>query len=235
MGHRRTHLLCALLVAFLALTFVAVPALAWNDAGHRIIAMVAYRQLEEDTRTAVLELLRKHERFDEDFTNRMPKAISSADQEQKDRWIFAQAAIWPDLARGFRGDDKKRFHHGTWHYINLPLFLSDEDATAIGNPPVNLSREWWSGMRSRKMNLMQALAKCKARLTRPQTSKREKALHLCWLFHLVGDLHQPMHSTALFSQDRFPEGDKGGNSIPLVRGRNLHSLWDGLLGSRRLR
>ena len=48
---------------------------------------------------------------------------------------------------------------------------------------------------------------------------------------MVGDIHQPLHSTALlFSVDQFPQGDKGGNSIPLVHGRNLHSLWDGLLG-----
>ncbi len=48
--------------------------------------------------------------------------------------------------------------------------------------------------------------------------------------HDVGDIHQPLHSTALFSVDQFPQGDKGGNSIPLVHGRNLHSVWDGLFG-----
>jgi hypothetical protein len=58
-----------------------------------------------------------------------------------------------------------------------------------------------------------------------------KAIAYCWLFHLVGDIHQPLHSTALFSADHFPKGDKGGNEIPLKRGRKLHSLWDGLLGS----
>ncbi len=48
--------------------------------------------------------------------------------------------------------------------------------------------------------------------------------------HLVGDIHQPLHSTALFSVDRFPEGDRGGNDIHLVHGRNLHALWDNILG-----
>ena len=57
-----------------------------------------------------------------------------------------------------------------------------------------------------------------------------KAVALCWIMHDVGDIHQPLHSTALFSVDQFPQGDKGGNSIPLVHGRNLHSVWDGLLG-----
>src|SRR6185295_3376646 len=43
---------------------------------------------------------------------------------------------------------------------------------------------------------------------------------------------QPLHSTALFSVDHSPQGDKGGNEIPLKRGKNLHSLWDGLLGTQ---
>jgi hypothetical protein len=48
--------------------------------------------------------------------------------------------------------------------------------------------------------------------------------------HLGGDAHQPLHTTALFSE-RFPSGDSGGNDIPTVQGGNLHSLWDGFLGS----
>jgi hypothetical protein len=28
------------------------------------------------------------------------------------------------------------------------------------------------------------------------------------------------------------KGDEGGNQIPLTRGKNLHSLWDGLLGKQ---
>jgi hypothetical protein len=52
----------------------------------------------------------------------------------------------------------------------------------------------------------------------------------CWLFHLVGDLHQPLHCCALFSGEHFKKGDKGGNLIKLPGGENLHSRWDGLLG-----
>jgi len=52
---------------------------------------------------------------------------------------------------------------------------------------------------------------------------------LCWLFHLVGDLHQPLHSTALVCE-RFPNGDRGSNSIPTVQGCDLHALWDNRLG-----
>jgi hypothetical protein len=46
---------------------------------------------------------------------------------------------------------------------------------------------------------------------------------------LVGDMHQPLHTTALVC-NYFPNGDEGGNKIPTVQGKNLHSLWDNLLG-----
>jgi hypothetical protein len=42
-------------------------------------------------------------------------------------------------------------------------------------------------------------------------------------------MHQRLHSAALFS-DFFPNDDRGGNEIPLARSRNLHDLWDHLLG-----
>ena len=38
----------------------------------------------------------------------------------------------------------------------------------------------------------------------------EKAIYLTWLMHLVGDIHQPLHCTAVF-REQFPNGDKGGN------------------------
>src|SRR5262249_20568397 len=60
----------------------------------------------------------------------------------------------------------------------------------------------------------------------------EKAVYLTWLFHLVGDIHQPLHCTAVFGE-RFPDGDRGGNlaRIRVTSGPiNLHSFWDGLLG-----
>jgi hypothetical protein len=60
----------------------------------------------------------------------------------------------------------------------------------------------------------------------------ERAVYLAWLCHLVGDIHQPLHCVALFS-DKYPNGDKGGNAIKIrIRSSpvNLHSFWDGLLG-----
>jgi hypothetical protein len=84
------------------------------------------------------------------------------------------------------------------------------------------------GLPSPTRQFAQAVAYCR-KVIASDAPPNQKALAYCWLFHLVGDLHQPLHSTALVCE-RFPNGDRGGNSIPTVQGRNLHALWDGLLG-----
>lgn len=53
------------------------------------------------------------------------------------------------------------------------------------------------------------------------------------MVHIVGDIHQPLHSCAYFS-DKFPKGDMGGNLIKMTYGdkgqiKNLHMLWDSVL------
>ena len=55
--------------------------------------------------------------------------------------------------------------------------------------------------------------------------------------HLVGDVHQPLHTASLFSK-QFPKGDRGGNSFfirvePGTSPISLHQFWDDLiLGSQ---
>ena len=68
--------------------------------------------------------------------------------------------------------------------------------------------------------------------------KFTKTVSFAWrvLIHLVGDIHQPLHSTALCSK-AFPHGDKGGNLFKIKfngnkKIKNLHSLWDSCLGQQ---
>jgi hypothetical protein len=62
-----------------------------------------------------------------------------------------------------------------------------------------------------------------------------KAVALAWLFHLVGDIHQPLHTAQLFTVD-YPNGDKGGNEICVQVTQagqpiDLHRFWDGVITS----
>ena len=43
----------------------------------------------------------------------------------------------------------------------------------------------------------------------------DRADALCWVCHLVGDIHQPLHCVSLFNAT-FTSGDRGGNSIHLA-------------------
>ena len=126
----------------------------------------------------------------------------------------------------------RKFNHGTWHYINVPAFLSPADEQALaGKLNVNQSLDA-PATPEEKMNAIQTLRVTRAMLVDPNVSDGDKAVMMTWLFHLVGDIHQPLHSSALFSQKLFPNGDRGGNDIKTKQRGNLHSLWDGFLGGK---
>jgi hypothetical protein len=81
------------------------------------------------------------------------------------------------------------------------------------------------------MNLVQALKGNLAIWRDPAAAPGDKAVALCWILHLAGDLDEPLHTVALFSAELFPAGDRGGNLIEVdLNGdvRNLHAVWDGL-------
>ncbi|MGC4002630.1 MAG: S1/P1 nuclease [Pirellulales bacterium] len=81
-------------------------------------------------------------------------------------------------------------------------------------------------------NVIQALKFSRKTLLDPKTSPADRALALAWLIHLTGDLHQPLHSTSLYSKELYPTGDQGGNLVYLMQRTNLHALWDGFLGGK---
>lgn len=57
----------------------------------------------------------------------------------------------------------------------------------------------------------------------------ERALFARYLVHLAGDIHQPLHSVALFNKT-YQSGDQGGNKMNIILGNgtssNFHSFWD---------
>lgn len=211
--------------------FLQCTGYAWNHAGHRIIASIAYDQLEPAVQLKLVELLKQHPRFKQDFQSRMPDVIKAANPAIQNRWIFMRAATWPDIARSFNEADREKYHNSPWHYINHPIYLDRASEQALSRAlPVNLSTNPNDGIELKRFNILQALEYCVGKLKDPAVSKSDKAVYLCWTMHLTGDSHQPLHSSALFSRHTFPEGDRGGNSIRIGKS-NLHSQWDRLLGN----
>ncbi|MFH1300552.1 MAG: S1/P1 nuclease [Planctomycetota bacterium] len=227
---KRFSLLTAALT-FSALLFAQLPVQAWNFAGHRIIASIAYDQLEPAVQAAMVELLKQHPRFEQDFQSGMPDVIKTASPEIQNRWIFMRAATWPDITRSFDETNREKYHHSTWHYINQPIYLDLASEQVLSRAlPANIATSIKAGDDRLQFNILQALEYCVAQMKNPAVSQPDKAVYLCWIMHLTGDSHQPLHSSALFTKQTFPEGDRGGNSIRIGKS-NLHSQWDGLLGN----
>jgi hypothetical protein len=205
-------------IVLLALAFPST-AFGFNFFAHRVIADIAWQELDEPTREKIVATLRRHPRFD-DFTNAKRETVDA-----EDRWIFQYAAVWPDTARGLPKDEQRKYNNPSWHYVNFPIVLDGRPA-----PDFNLADGDPKGIDRTQWNILQAIAYCR-RVIHSDATPQQKALAYSWLFHLVGDAHQPMHSTALVCE-RFNGGDRGGNLIPTVQSKNLHALWDGLLGRR---
>ena len=220
--------------------FVAIcpSAFAWNPAGHMAIARAAFEQLDKPRQQQLVTILKEHPRFAADFTAVMPQDLSP---EEQDRWIFERAAVWPDVARNLPTEDQLKYNRPGWHYIDVPVYLDEEAKQKIQPPPFDFS--YPTSVHEPALNAVQALKKSVAELNNPKTPAPQKAVALCWVLHLAGDLHQPLHGAALFSAGRFrqlPMGDKGGNDIlvhdpngmiqPPMK-QNLHSLWDSMLGT----
>lgn len=85
-------------------------------------------------------------------------------------------------------------------------------------------------LKTQELYVGQAIEFCKTVLKDKSRPDSDRALAICWLCHLVADSHHPCHAGSLYVEDVFPDGDRGANSIRIKQGRNMHSLWDGLLG-----
>lgn len=220
-------LISTLLMAFL----VATPAMGWHAVGHKATASIAFDYLDPARQADIVSVLRAHPRFEEDFASRMPDVVARGSDAQKGRWLFEQASIWPDLIQTLSEDIRREYNKSRWHYINRLVWLTNEDEAAL-KPQLdhNMETEFSPPMRQ-NLNIVQALRGNLQIWKSDSASEGEKAVAFCWILHLAGDLHQPLHTVALFSKEFFPKGDRGGNSIQVVWGgetKNLHAVWDGL-------
>jgi hypothetical protein len=199
----------------LLICLLTQSAYAWNAAGHRLVALIAWEQLSPATQAQISQSLAIHP----DYPRWQEKAKSTLPQA-----ILAEAATWPDSIRNDpRFYDETRetprppipgwpdnARHKQWHYVDF-----DAQGKVIG------------GEIDRQIERI-------SHLLRSTRQNEEITYYLPWLLHLVADIHQPLH---------VGNGqDEGGNLFeienPLTPHRpfsNLHSYWDDLPGPSSLR
>lgn len=117
---------------------------------------------------------------------------------------IAMTSNWADFIKS----DKSYDYLNTGHYVNLPENMTRTDLSNFlahekGDNVYNKINEMISVLKTEKVDL----------------EKRRLALRM--LIHLVGDLHQPMHTAR--------KEDLGGNRVNLLwfgEKTNLHRVWD---------
>ncbi|HZZ26642.1 MAG TPA: S1/P1 nuclease [Pirellulales bacterium] len=199
----------ALLVALLA----ATVAYAWNFSGHMTTGAIAYNVLSQSdpqALAAAIALLKQHPHYE----IRWARQLEKVDPADRDQALFMLACRWPDDIRG-----NPDYNHPEWHYIDYaykPPGQPDSVQTAEVKDP-NIETAFRSNVD----------------ILKGDVPAPEKAVALCWVMHLIGDCHMPLHATSLYSTE-YPDGDQGGNkqfirAKPDGRPVKLHFFWDGLV------
>jgi len=158
-------------------------SLSFNKEGHKVIAVLAMKDLEERSPTA---------------RERVQQILDDGNRSVK------EAAEFPDVIRNQQPQTKP------FHFVDIPLKQGGPLNPPLPDAPHVLSmiEEFSNFLRSGDGNA------------------EKKVDVLSWIFHLFGDVHQPMHCIERTNQHN-PGGDRGGNGFRLKgTPNNLHSLWD---------
>ena len=183
--------------------------LAWGDFGHRVIAQIAWDNLNETATAKVKDMIR-----DTGYTQ-LDQLISDglgehASQEGMPTSItLLDLSVWPDH---ILADPEYRLTTAPWHYTAIEYGPNEEkgsiDTFCHGNNCLTLQID------SEIAVLSDATA-----------SIKQKFVALVFLTNLVGDAHVPLNC----ADDNDQEGsakyftDKGGRAI------SLHGFWNNLL------
>ncbi|MCF6301450.1 MAG: S1/P1 nuclease [Proteobacteria bacterium] len=220
------------LLTGLMLLSVCPNVYAYNAAGHEISAMITWDLLSSDKRQKIAKIIQQHAMYKQDFE------ISRKPGGNEMKWAFARASSWPDAPRDTRYYNKSlqaKYNRSSWHYNPAAIIPKKHKGHYKFNRKVK--KQLKRIKKSHKIYLVEALQQNIALIKDDKTTGSDKALALTWVFHLISDLHQPLHSASLYTPRHFPKGDRGGNSIPSkadtnAKTRDLHNYWDWILSSR---
>jgi S1/P1 Nuclease len=178
--------------------------------------IIAYQILQQEnpaTIDKVKALLEKHPWY----ANQWPARFQDVPASDRALVLFMQAGRWADDIR----NTDRQHHRARWHYINWPFKPERHPAS------VQISQ-------LEPVNILTALGENES-MVKNDSDPQPKAVALAWLFHLVGDIHQPLHTSQLFTAE-YPEGGcpacvtRIQISFPPLS-MDLHRFWDEVITS----
>lgn len=179
-------------------------AMAWLREGHMATGALAYDILEQRDPEAIATVLRLMQAHPD--RARFDAQLDGLTGREGERRMFELMAIWADAVRD------TPYARPSWH-TSQRIVSSARSVIpfAFGSAQAQFGR-----------NL--AIAHDAA------ASDADRAVALCWVMHIVGDMHQPLH-TAMWMSWRFPITDAGGQwawvrPSPDADPERLHRFWD---------
>jgi hypothetical protein len=234
------------LVALLPLVVPGV-ANAWHNRGHNAVARIAWQRLIDlKLDRQAIDILNTHPHKELFLLADRPEGV------EDDEWMFVQAATWADWVRRPMSsnldertarDLADEFNRPVWHYINLPYNHPAEktpfDEAVLRKQLLEVPLDPSGGPR----HVVAAINYNVNKLESAEESLEKRAVAMCWVMHLIGDLHQPLHASGLLAAKGTlgneellpPSGDQGGNrlairaSADVPNASSLHFYWDALV------
>lgn len=203
---------------------MSVPGFAWNEAGHKITAYIAWQRMTPEVRAKVFNTLLAAPEDAQLSTFYAP--FGSRSEAARQREFFMIVATWADIIRDKNFPVRqKNYAHSDWHYSDT--FWEYKDGKVNTLPPPDDG-----GKALEKLVGFDKVIRSKA----PDT---EKAIAIAWLVHVIGDIHQPLHTSARVTSGN-KKGDQGGNlffltpkGTPRAQQQNLHWFWDSIISTDR--
>jgi hypothetical protein len=208
-------------ITFVVLAMASVlPARAWDDVGHKITGYIAWQQMTPAARENVIKILRAAPEDAQLSTFYM--TYGGRSEEARKREFFMLIATWADIIRDRDFETRmKKYHHSNWHYSDI--FWKTVDGKIVDVPAPDEGGKAVEKLIDFNKSI------------RGSDSDKEKALAIAWIEHLIGDLHQPLHTSARVT-DLEPKGDQGGNffkitpkDTPRDKEENIHWFWDSIV------
>jgi hypothetical protein len=185
---------------------VLAPATAgaWSDQGHMATGDIAYDTLRAEhpaSIAVIVAIMRSHPN-----AAAFDRQLVGLTGQARERRLLALMARWPDDARGGPYD------RPDWHY-----------AVKVVSP-------WRFVMPLSFGKAPSAFAENLAVARDPKAPAAQRAVALCWVLHIGGDMHQPLHAGHWMSW-RFLKTDRAGTLAWVRRDAggkpvDLHEVWD---------